>query len=120
MGIIGLPSYHDYLDKDELLVNAVKYITKKNTFENINQFIHPEPVDSKNENKILLSIKYIMQEAKFYFSPGVIVTLDKRMISYRGRSYGKVYEASKPVKFGFQSYVLADLNTGYSFEIKLL
>ena len=29
MGIVGLPSYHDYLDKDELLLNAIKYIMKK-------------------------------------------------------------------------------------------
>ena len=35
MGIVGLPSYDDYWDKDELLLNAVKYIMKKNTFENI-------------------------------------------------------------------------------------
>ena len=100
MGIVGLPSYHDYLDKDELLLNAVKYIMKKNTFENINQFIHPEPVDSKNENKILSSIKYIMQKAKLYFSPRTIVTIDERMVSYRGRSNDIVYEASKPVKWG--------------------
>ena len=120
MGIVGLPSYHDYWDKDELLLNAVKYIMKKNTFENINQFIHPEPADSKNENKILSSIKYIMQKAKLYFSPGTIVTIDERMVSYRGRSNDIVYEASKPVKWGFRPYVLADLNTGYIFEIKLL
>ena len=98
MGIVGLPSYRDYWDKDELLLNAVKYIMKKNTFEHINQFIYPEPADSKNDNKILSSIKYIMQKANLYFSPGTIVTIDERMVNYRGRSNDIVYEASKPVK----------------------
>ena len=119
MGIVGLPSYHDYLDKDELLLNAVKYIMKKNTFENINKFIHPVPADSKNENKILSSVKYIMQKAKLYFSLGTIVIIDERMVTYRGRSIDMDNEASKPVKWGFRPYVLADLNTGYTFEIKL-
>lgn len=53
---------------------------KKNTFENINQLIHPEPVDSKEENKILPSIEYIMKESKLYFIPGTIIIIDERMI----------------------------------------
>ena len=37
MGVVKLPSYNDYWEKDELLENAVKYIMKKNSFENKNQ-----------------------------------------------------------------------------------
>ena len=61
-----------------------------------------------------------MQKAKLYFSPGTIATIDERMVSYRGRSNDIVYEVSKPVKWGFGLYVLADLNASYRFEIKLL
>lgn len=53
MSVVGLPSYYDYWEQDELLLNAVNYIMKKNTFENINQFINASLVESKNENKTL-------------------------------------------------------------------
>lgn len=49
MGVVGLPSYHDYWDKDEVLLNAAKYMMKKNTFQSINQSLHPEPPDSKRK-----------------------------------------------------------------------
>lgn len=61
-----------------------------------------------------------MKKSKLYFMPGTVVTIDERMISYRGRSKDIVFETSKPIKCGFRSYILADLKTDYSYEMKLL
>jgi len=80
---------------DELLENAVNYIMKKNALENINQFIHLDPLNLKEENKILPSKKYIMEKSKLYFIPGTVVTMDERMISYRGPSQEDAFEISK-------------------------
>ena len=42
------------------------------------------------------------------------------MISYKGRAKNIVYEITKPIKWWFRSYVLADLNTGFTYCFKLL
>ena len=48
------------------------------------------------------------------------MTKDERLISYRGRAEYIVYEISKPTKWGFRPYVLADLNTEFTYCFKLL
>lgn len=42
------------------------------------------------------------------------------MISYRGRADNVVYEISKPIKWGFRSYILVGLNTSFTYWFKLL
>ena len=61
-----------------------------------------------------------MENSRKYFYPGTYITIDERMISYRGRAENIVYEISKPTKWGFRAYVLADLNTGFTHCFKLL
>ena len=59
-----------------------------------------------------------MENSRKYFYPGTYITIDERMISYRGRAENIVYEISKPTKLGFSPYVLADLNTGFTYCFK--
>ena len=61
-----------------------------------------------------------MENSRKYFYPGTYITIDERMISYRGRAENIVYEISKPTKWGFRAYVLADLNTGFTYCFILL
>ena len=92
----------------------------ENMYKNINSFIHPEAADAKDKEKILNSIKIIMANSRKYFQPGTYITIDERMISYRGRAENIVYEISKPTKWGFRAYILEDLNTGFTYFFKLL
>ena len=41
-----------------------------------------------------------MENSRKYFYPGTYITIDERMISYRGRAENIVYEISKPKKMG--------------------
>ena len=45
------------------------------------------------------------------------MTIDERMISWKGRSDLEKYEPLKPTKWGFRPYILAD--TGYTLDIRL-
>ena len=100
--------------------NSISEIITENSYKNINLFIHPEAEDSKDKEKIVNSIKLIMENSRKYFYPGTYITIDERMISYRDRAENIVYEISKPTKWGFRPYVLADLNTGFTYCFKLL
>ena len=42
------------------------------------------------------------------------------MISYRGHPKNVVLEIIKPIKLGFRPYILAGLNIGYTYKMKLL
>ena len=120
MGIIKLPNVDDYWDKNPLLSNSISEKITENSYKNINSFIHPEAADSKDKEKIVNSIKLIMENSRKYFYPGTYITIDERMISYRGRAENIVYEISKPKKWGFRPYILADLNTGFTYCFNFL
>ena len=96
MGIIKLPNADDYWDKNPLLSNSISEIITENSYKNINSFILPEAADSKDKEKIVNSIKLIMENSRKYFYPGTYITINERMISYRGRAENIVYEISKP------------------------
>ena len=86
-----MPNVDNYWDKNPLLSNSISEIITENSYKNINSFIHPEAADSKDKEKIVNSIKLIMENSRKYFYPGTYITIDERMISYRCRSENIVY-----------------------------
>ena len=91
MGIIKLLNIEDYWDKNPLLSNSVKLIVTENMNKNINSFIHPEAADAKDKEKNLNSIKIIMANSRKIFYPGAYITIDDRLISYRGVDSGLIF-----------------------------
>ena len=61
-----------------------------------------------------------MNSSRKYYYPSTYLTIDERMISYRGKSSDIVFENSKHTKWGFRPYVLSDSSNGYTFCFKLL
>lgn len=120
MNIHKLPEYKDHWNNDPLLSSPVKSIMSIYQYEIINEFIHPEDAKAKEEEKIIKSIIEIMGKSKNYFNPGTVLTIDERMISFRGRTKFIVYDSSKPTKWGYRPYVLSDKKTGYTISMKLL
>ena len=120
MNIHKLPEYKDHWNNDPLFGSPVKSITSIYQYEIINKFIHPEDSNAKEEEKIIKSIFEIMDKSKNYFNPGTVLTIDERMISFRGRTKFIIYDSSKPTKLGYRPYVLSDKNTGYTISMKLL
>ena len=106
MGIIKLSNVDDYWDKNPLSSNSISEIITENYYKNINSFIHPEAEDSKDKEKIVNSIKLIMENSRKYFYPGTYIIMDERMIFYRGRPENIVYEISTAKYFSICSKVI--------------
>ena len=119
-GIVKLPSFKDYWNKDDLLINSISSIMTESKYCSMNECIHPEKGDAVGHEKILNSIIHIMNNSRKYYYSSAYLTFDERMISYRGKSSDIVFESSKPTKWGFRPYVLSDVSTGYTFCFKLL
>lgn len=61
-----------------------------------------------------------MNNSRKYYYPGTYLTIDERMISYRGKSSDIVFENLKPTKWSLRPYILSEASTGYTFCFKLL
>ena len=85
-GIVKLPSFKDYWSKDDLLINSISSIMTESMYCSINECIHPEKGDAVGHEKILNSIIHIMNNSRKYYYPSTYLTIDERMISYRGKS----------------------------------
>lgn len=54
-----------------------------------------------------------------YYYPRFALTIDKHMISFIGRLKDLVYEISKPTKWGFRPYIMADNETEFIYCFNL-
>lgn len=56
-----------------------------------------------------------------YYNPGFHLTVDKRLVSFRGNAPSRVYMKSKPGKYRMKIWVQADCDTAYckNFQIYL-
>ena len=119
-GIVKLPSFKDYWNKDDLLINSISSIMTESKYCSMNECIHPEKGDAVGHEKILNSIIHIMNNSRKYYYSSAYLTFDERMISYRGKSSGIIFVSSKPTKWGFRPYAFLDASIGYTFCFKLL
>ena len=120
MGIHKLPEYKDHFSKNQLLGSAAQKFICLWSYENICGFLHASEPKSKGKDKIIGSINDIIAKSQKYYYPGTCVTIDERMISYKGKSKFVVYEPAKPTRYGFRPYVLSDYKSGYTYALQLL
>ena len=56
-------------------------------------------------------------KCKELFIPGQKVSIDERMVKYKGPFFFKQYTMNKPTKWGIKLWVLADSATGYNWDM---
>lgn len=126
MQICNFPGYRDHWSKDELIGLIFSEVMSLWKFEQILSFLHVGPADATNKEKIQDLIDYINERSMYHYYPGTYVTIDERMISFRGNFYFPgcseygVYDRCKPTKWGFRPYLLADHKFGYTYYMRLL
>lgn len=54
-----------------------------------------------------------------YYNPGTHLTVDERLVPFRGHAPFRVYMKSKPAKYGLKIWVLADSNTAYCKNLQV-
>ena len=53
------------------------------------------------------------------FNPGEQIPVNEGMLKWRGRLSFKVHNKDKPTKYGIKSYILADSNSGYCWNMDM-
>ena len=123
MGIHVPPDIYSYWSSNEYLgVEAIKKIMSRSRFVKLNQYVHL----NNNEDEIpygtagynsLFKIQPALDIIKKTFSecyrPGKNMSIDEAMVASKGRTHLKQYLPSKPIKWGFKIWTIAESSTGY-------
>ena len=148
MGIHNLPSMHSYLENNIVFANRIPEIFSRDYFllwlkvlhlpeeysivgaNKINDIednyenessIEEEEDIYKNEprHKTEFYINTIIKNSKNYYIIGKNVTIDEKMIFFRGRSLRWFYLPAKPHKWGFKIHSFVDSRTHYLYDMIL-
>lgn len=129
MGVVRLPSTHDYWKRDEVCHYApVARRISRNRFFEIQRYLHftdnstlaaPGTPEYNKLEKIQPIIDSLLENFQTAYNLHRDVSVDEAMVPFKGRSTLKQYMPMKPVKRGFKVWMLADAHTGYvsGFEI---
>ena len=118
-----LPDIYSYWSSNEYLgVEANPKIMSRTRFVKLNQYVHL----NNNEDELtygtagynsLFKIQHALDIIKKTFSecyrPGKNMSIDEAMVAFKGRTPLKQYLPSKPIKWGFKIWTIAESSTGY-------
>ena len=129
MGIINFPKIEDHWVTTWPYCNdTCSRIMTRDRFSLIMKFLHV------NDNKKIIKkgnpgydpifkirplYENLISNFKLAYNLGREVSIDESMIGFKGRLYFIQYMAKKPTKWGMKAFVLADANTGYTYNWRL-
>lgn len=102
-------------------------------FMNILTALHLCDLEQDRQNEILkarkepydplFKLKPLMSDlqlaCKTYFVPGQNISIDERMVAFKGRIGMKQYIKDKPTKWGFTLWILASSDSGYTYKFQV-
>ena len=129
MGIINYPKTEDHwITSWPFCSSSCSQIMSRDRFSMLLRFFH------LNDNKMYIKKgdpgydplyklrplqDSLLKNFKLVYNLGKQVSLDESMISFKGRLWFLQYMPKKPNKWGMKAFVLADANTGYTYNWKL-
>lgn len=118
MGILRLPSRHDYWRKSKLLLRTqFGTVMSRNRFDQIWRYLHLSDNAGDDGSDKLYKLRWFMNflNDKFMtvYVPEGHFTLDESMIKFKGRLQFRQYMPAKPIKWGVKVWTLAESTTGY-------
>ena len=129
IGINDVPQLDHYWSADDKVgCSFIQRIMAKSRFKKLNQYFHLNDNDTavaRGEagysplHKIQPLISSVSTAFSRRYRPGRDLSIDEAMVAFKGRSHMKQYLPSKPVKWGFKVWTLAEAETGYvcGFEV---
>lgn len=129
MGIVQKPTFHSYWEKDHVTATpSFGNIMSRSKFMNILSFIHF--VDNETEvprdpaqHDCLFKIRSVLDELQRQFRQNYIpareVSIDETMLKFKGRKFFHQFLPSKPIRFGFKLFILAESCTGYIWDFQV-
>ena len=126
MGVIHYPRLDDYwVTSWPFSSNTFSQIMSRDWFSCILKFLHlnnSEMMPKKGETgydalyKVRPMLEKLLQNFKCNYNLGRELSIDERMIGFKGRISFIQYMPKKPTKWGLKAYVLADSTTGYTYS----
>ena len=114
MGVMRLPSRHDYWRKTrQLLVTQFGTVMSRNRFDQIWRYLHLSDNETRDATDKLYKIRWFIDflNSRFMdvYCPYGNFVVDESMIKFKGRLQFRQYLPSKPIKV----WALAESSTGY-------
>lgn len=130
MGVYKLPELVDYWKQNRLLnLPFPPSAMSRNKFLLMLKYLRLCPLDEDARNqaargtpnydrlgKIKPLYQQIVQACKEHFHPDQNISIDERMVKSKARSSLKQYIKNKPTKWGYKLFVLADSQSGYTWN----
>lgn len=130
MGIVKVPEMADYWRRQSLFsLSFPPSVISRSRFEKILRFFHTAPLgaDAQNEfargtptydrlGKIKPLYLHIVDACKEHYQPDQNISIDERIIASRARIGLKRCIKNKPTRWGYKLVVLADSQTGYTWN----
>ena len=123
MGLVDLPSIHDYWSRDSLFnCPAIAERMTRDRFLEIHRYLHNDRVSKPNTLGYDCFCKVrIVLEKKFQslYNCHRECAIDEAMVPYKGRSSLKQYMPNKAVRRGLKVWMRADSITGYIAQFQV-
>ena len=124
-GIVRKPRLDMHWESD--IMTAIPFFGQtmtRNRYRRINRFFH----FANNEDEAVLSngdklwkVRPIIEHLKEKFMSNYQlhqnISIDEGTLKWKGRLRFKVYNPMKPIKYGIKSYILADSESSYCYEV---
>ena len=123
MGLVQVPNYENYWST-ATLYNGLwgRAFFPRDRLKAILAFLHVDDVD-RDPNDRLRKVRYIFETVKSasqkFYQPQKHVSIDERMIRFKGRHSMKVYIKDKPTKWGFKVFALCDSMNSYNWTFEI-
>ena len=134
MGMVRVPSVQDYWEQDMFGQRFVKSTMSRMDFMAIMWNLHlSDPDEDERQaalkragdplydslHKLQPLYSQIQAVCQVFYQPYKHVSIDERMVAFKGRISFKQYMKDKPTKWGYKLWVLADSRNGYTFRFDI-
>ena len=135
MGLVDVPSLAEYWNNDGFFGQDFIRASGMNRarFMNILTALHLCDLEQDKVNELhkarkepydpLFKLKPLVNDLQLaceaYFVPGQNISIDERMVAYKGRTGMKQYIKDKPTKWGFKLWILASSDSGYTYKFQV-
>lgn len=96
---------------------------RRERFKALRSFFQCSEPGAGDPQDRLRKVRFLYDEIRIlcglYWQPGREISIDERMIKFKGRHHMKQYIKKKPTKWGFKSYTLCDSTTAYMCQFEL-
>lgn len=135
MGLVEIPSLIEYWNDDGFFGQDFVRASGMNRtrFMNILTAVHLCDLEQDRINEMhkarkepydpLFKLKPLMTELQLacqaYYVPMQNISIDERMVAFKGRIGMKQYIKDKPTKWGFKLWILTSSDSGYTFKFQV-